>query len=68
MGILNGVFRSLTSPVEFTARVASDFLDPSSHSGEDFGLDLMTLGASRLVRSSARASKETFDKIVDEFE
>jgi hypothetical protein len=69
MGILNGIFRTITSPIEIAARTVSVvFENDFDIENPITGVDIATFGATRVIRKGSLGIKETFDGIIKEFE
>jgi hypothetical protein len=66
MGFIEGIFRAATSPIEVVARTVYGVLDfdDMSFDNELIGLDIATLGATRIIRKGASAIKDTAGGIV----
>jgi hypothetical protein len=65
MGLFEGLIRVATSPIEVAVRTAAGVLDFRDLNDDVFGLDIATLGATRVIRNGASAIKYTADGIVE---
>ena len=67
MGLLEGLGRAIASAIEATFRTAQGFFDFDSDDPL-LGLDIGTLGLTRVVRKASTAIQETAENVVDDFE
>lgn len=64
MGFIKGILRTATSPIEVASRTLAGVLDFDDIDSELTGLDIVTFGATRVIRKGALAVKETTIEIV----
>lgn len=70
MSIFKALIRTVTSPIEITAKTVKGVLDFSDDSVENAGtlIDVMTMGISRPIRKGAAAIHKTAKGISEEFD
>lgn len=70
MSIFKALIRTVTSPIEITARTVKGVLDFSDDSVDNPGtfVDVMTMGITRPIRKGSSAIKKTCEGISDEFD
>lgn len=68
MGLIKGLFRTITSPVEATARATKEvFSRDNDTDGTDLA-DVFSCGVTRVARGGIKGIADTFEAITDEFD
>ena len=68
MGLLKGLFRTVTSPIEATARATKEVFSRDNDTDGTDCADILTGGVTRVAQGGIRGISDTFKAISDEFD